>query len=175
MKTHIARLVLFTLVFVNVALPQERVDERLLAQIKTEGFQNSKALDTLAYLTDVFGARLTGSPKQKEAQAWARDTMTGWGLANAHLEPWGTFPSSWNIERFSAEMIAPTYDRLSVYPLAWSPSTDGTISGAPTIVNIRTKADFDKYRGKLKGAIVFRGSFERNTRPCSSCVKSAST
>jgi hypothetical protein len=163
MKKQLTRLIVLTLVFVHFALPQERIDESVLARIKTEGFQNSKALETLAYLTDVFGARLTGSPKLKAAQAWTRDTMASWGLSNAHLEPWGTFPSSWNIERFSAEMTAPTYDRLNVYPLAWSPSTNGTISGTPTIVNIRSKADFDKYRGKLKGAIVFRGTFERPT------------
>lgn len=163
MKTHIAKLLFFTLVFVNVALPQEKVDERIVARIKTEGFQNSKALDTLAYLTDVFGPRLTGSPKLKEAQIWTRDTMKSWGLSNTSLEPWGEFPSSWSLEHFSAEMIEPTYDRLNVYPLAWSPSTNGVISGTPTVVNIRSKADFDKYRGKLKGAIVFRGTFERNS------------
>jgi hypothetical protein len=144
MKRQISAALLLVLVFVQLALPQEQVDQKVLAQIKTEGFQNSKALDTLAYLTDVFGPRLTGSPKQKEAQAWARDTMKSWGLANTNLEAWGNFPSSWNIERFSAEMLAPTYDRLNVYPLAWSPSTNGTISGSPTVVSIRSKADFEK-------------------------------
>jgi hypothetical protein len=162
MKTRISRLIIFTLICVNVVLPQA-VDQNVVARIKIEGLQHSKALDTLSYLTDVFGPRLTGSPNLKLAQAWARDTMRTWGLSNTNLEPWGSFPSTWSIERFSAEMTAPTYDRLNAYPLAWSPSTNGTLAGPPVVVNIRSKADFDKYRGTLKGAIVFRGTFDRPT------------
>jgi len=163
MKQRIVGLLFFTLLLGHIALPQERLDEPVIAQIKTEGLQRSQAMQTLAYLTDVFGPRLTGSPQLKRAQDWARDKMISWGLSNSKLEPWGTFGAGWNIERFSVEMTAPTYDRLNVYPLAWSPGTNGVISGSPTVVNIRTKADFDKYRGKLKGAIVFRGTFARNS------------
>lgn len=162
MKQKIVGAILFTLLLTHVVIPQERVDESIVAQIKTEGFQRSQAMDTLAYLTDVFGGRLTGSPQLKKAQIWARDKMTAFGLSNAKLEQWGTFVG-WNVERFSAEMTSPTYDRLNVYPLAWSPPTNGVVSGTPTIVNIRSKADFDKYRGKLKNAIVFRGTFEQNS------------
>lgn len=162
MKQKIVGLLLLTLLLSQVVLPQERVDEQMVARIKAEGFQKSQAMDTLAYLTDVFGGRLTGSPQLKQAQIWARDKMTAFGLSNSKLERWGSF-NGWNIERFSAEMTAPNYDRLNAYPLAWSPPTNGIVSGTPTVVNLRTKADFDKYRGKLKNAIVFRGTFPRNS------------
>jgi Zn-dependent M28 family amino/carboxypeptidase len=148
--------------FVQFSFAQQASDEQIINQIKTEAMEKSQVMETLSYLTDVFGARLTSSPNIKAAQNWTREKLTSWGLKNANIEPWGEFGKGWAVERFSAELIAPTYDRLTVYPLAWSPSTNGVISGTPTVVSIRSKADFDKYRGKLKGAIVFRGTFALN-------------
>src|SRR3712207_7076695 len=49
----------------------------------------SQVMDTLMYLTDVIGPRLTGSPQMKRANEWTRDKLTAWGLQNAKLEPWG--------------------------------------------------------------------------------------
>ena len=43
-------------------------------------------METVSYLTDVYGPRLTGSPIIKEAADWALKTMQEWGLANVHLE-----------------------------------------------------------------------------------------
>lgn len=149
--------------FVQLNFAQERNDEQIVAKIKAEEFQNSQIMETLGYLTDVFGPRLTNSQNLRNAQNWARDKMTSWGLQNAQVEPWGAWGKGWEVERFSAEMLTPTYDRLIAYPLAWSPSTAGTISGTPVIVAIRSSADFDKYRGKLKGAIVMNGRFDLNT------------
>jgi carboxypeptidase Q len=163
MKKITVQFLLIIFVFVQFSFAQEKVDEPVVARIKTEALQNSQVMETLGYLTDVFGPRLTASPNLRAAQVWTRDKMSSWGLQNANVEPWGTFGKGWSVERYSAEMLEPTYDRLNVYPLAWSPGTGGIISGKPMVVSIRSKADFEKYRGKLKGAIVFRGSFPLNT------------
>ena len=157
MKLHFAKVLVVALLLTQAVFPQERIDEGMVARIKTEGFQNSKAAETIGFLTDVFGPRLTGSPSLRAAQNWTLDTMSAWGLQNSRLEPWGSIGHGWSIDRFSAEMTAPTYDRLNAYPLAWSPGTAGVVSGTPIIASIRSKADFEKYRGKLKNAILFRG------------------
>ena len=147
------------IIFAQFTFSQEKIDEQIVAKIKTEAFQNSQIMETLGYLTDVFGPRLTSFAKYSvKAQNWTKDKMTSWGLKNSRLEPWGTFGPGWSIEKYSIEMTAPTYDRIIAVPLAWSPSTKGTISGEPMMISIRSKADFDKYRGKLKGAIVMNGS-----------------
>ncbi len=163
MKKTVANFLLVIFVFVQINFTQEKIDEQIIARIKTEAFQNSQIMETLGFITDVFGPRLTNSPNLKAAEIWTRDKLTSWGLQNAQLEAWGTFGKGWSVEKFSAEMIEPTYDRLNVYPLAWTPSTNGIISGQPVVVNIRSKADFDKYRGKLNGAIVLRGTFGLNS------------
>lgn len=148
---------------VQFSFAQERVDEQIIAQIKAEEFQNSQIMDTLSYITDVFGGRLTNSSNLRNAQAWTRDKMISWGLQNVAIEPWGSWGKGWSVERFSVEMTAPTYDRLVAYPLAWSPSTNGIVTGKPVVVSVRSTADFEKYRGKLKGAIVMNGRFDLNT------------
>ena len=40
----------------------DRVDEAMVTRIKMEAFQHSRVMDTLAEMTDVYGARLRGSP-----------------------------------------------------------------------------------------------------------------
>ena len=154
---------LLVFIFVHTAIAQERINEQVLARIRTEGFQNSQIMDTLSYVTDVFGGRLSNSPNLKNAQSWTREKMISWGLQNVQLESWGNWGKGWSADKFSLEMLEPTYDRLNAYPLAWTPSTGGAVSGKPTLVSIRSNADFAKYRGQLRGAIVMNGRFNLNT------------
>ena len=70
-------------------LAEEPVNEAVIAQIKGEAFQHSAVMDTLSWLSDVYGPRLTGSPALRNAAEWARDQLTKWGMANAALEPNG--------------------------------------------------------------------------------------
>ena len=43
----------------------------------------SQVMQTLSYLSDVIGPRLTASPGMKRANEWTRDQLTKWGLQNA--------------------------------------------------------------------------------------------
>lgn len=138
------------------ALPgaQEKVDLHMIGRIKAEGFTKSQVMETVSFLTDVHGPRLTGSPNMKAAGEWARDKLKEWGLVNAQLESWGGFGRGWDTQKSSIEMIEPQYSPLIAYPEAWTGSTEGTISGTPVYAKIESEADFEKYKGKLKGAIV---------------------
>jgi carboxypeptidase Q len=136
---------------------QEAVNDTVIAQIKIEGFQHSAVMDTLSWLSDVHGPRLTGSPALRRAGDWARDQLTRWGLANAALESYGSIGRGWTLERFSIEMTEPQYMRIMGYPRAGSPAIASTLAGTPVVVEVKSKEDFDKYRGKLRGAIVMNG------------------
>ena len=153
-------LVLFTLLPAAPAAAQEPVDQELVARIKTEAFQRSKVMETVSSIADVFGGRITGSASLKAAGEWCRDEMARWGLANSRLEEWGTIPRSWSVRRYSAEMTAPAYMRINAVPKAWTPGTKGPVAGTPVFVEVKTKDDFEKYRGKLRGAIVMNGKPE---------------
>jgi carboxypeptidase Q len=132
-------------------------DEAVIAQIKLEGFQHSAVMDTLSWLSDVHGPRLTGSPALRKAAEWARDQLTGWGLERAALEPYGPIGRGWELQHFTIEMTQPQFMRVTGYPKAWSPATTAPVAGVPVIVDVKNKRDFDKYRGKLRGAIVMNG------------------
>jgi hypothetical protein len=137
-----------------VGAPQEKMDADAIARIRDEGLKRSQVMEILSYLTDVSGPRLTGSPNIKAAQEWAKGKLTGWGIQNAHLEAWGPFGRGWSLEGFSASIIKPHYAPLIAYPKAWSPGTNGAVRGEVVYFNVKTEADLEKYRGKLKGAIV---------------------
>ena len=123
-------------------------------RIKEEGLKHSKVMETLSYLTDVIGPRLTGSPGMKRANIWTRDKLNGWGLENAHLEAWGKFGRGWTLKRFSAQVVEPQCIPLIAYPKAWSPGTGGPLVATGRLLDAKNEADLAKYKGKLKGAIV---------------------
>jgi carboxypeptidase Q len=138
-----------------LAPAQEKIDYLVINRIKTEAFQNGKVMEHLFYLTDVYGARLAGSPNYKKAGDWAVSQLKEWGLENPREEKWGPFGRSWQNVRCSVHMTEPTYSPLISFALAWSNSTEGVISGEPINVVIRTEAEMEKWKGKLKGKIVF--------------------
>src|SRR6266446_667514 len=125
-----------------------------IERIKDEGMNRSQVMQTLSYLSDVIGPRLTASPGMKRANNWTRETLEKWGMQNAHLEAWGPFGRGWSLKRFSAQVIDPLNIPLIAYPKAWSPATNGAVTGNVVYLDAKTEADLEKYKGKLKGAIV---------------------
>src|SRR5262247_2762095 len=132
----------------------EKVDLEMMKQIREEGMQRSQVMETLSWLTDVHGPRLTNSPQYKAASEWAKGKLTGWGLQNATLEAWGPFGRGWALEGFTANIVKPNFIPLIAYPKAWSPSTKGVVRGPVIYLDAKTADDLAKYKGKLKGAIV---------------------
>ena len=125
-----------------------------VVRIKDEGMNRSQVMATLSYLSDVIGPRLTASPGMKRSNEWTRDTLAKWGMQNSHLEAWGPFGRGWSLKRFSAQIVDPLNIPLIAYPKAWSPSTNGAITGEVVYLDAKTEADLEKYKGKLKGAII---------------------
>ena len=128
-----------------------------IVRIKDEGLNRSQVMDTLSYLSDVIGPRLTASPNMRRANEWTRDQLTKWGLQNAHLESWGPFGRGWALKKFSAEVIAPQAIPLIAYPKAWSPSVN-IPSGEVVYVDAKDEKDLQRFKGKLRGKIVLTSS-----------------
>jgi hypothetical protein len=150
-------LVLFLLLLLPLfAVAQERVDLPAIHRIKAEAFgTNSKAMDYLFYLTDVYGPRLANSPNYKTAGDWAVKVLNENGLANVKQEKWGPFGPGWQCTYYAGHMIEPTYQPLIAQPVAWTGGTNGPVTGEAVMAVIENPADMAKYKGKLKGRIVF--------------------
>ncbi|HEU5161708.1 MAG TPA: M20/M25/M40 family metallo-hydrolase [Thermoanaerobaculia bacterium] len=135
----------------------ERTDLGVIMAIRDEGIRRSKVMETAAALTDRIGPRLTGSPAMNEANEWTRQQLEQWGMENARVEPWAPFGRGWSYEAASLRMVAPTTAQMYAIPKAWSPGTAGAIRGKAVLVNLRTKEDLEKQKGKLAGMIVLNG------------------
>jgi carboxypeptidase Q len=127
-----------------------------IVRIKDEGLKRSQVMETLSYLTDVIGPRLTGSPNMKRANEWTRDQLTKWGLQNARLEPWGPFGRGWVLKSFSAEVIEPQSIQLIAAPLAWSPAVNLPLADV-VVLDAKDEADLARFKGQLRGKIVLLG------------------
>jgi hypothetical protein len=136
----------------------------VIERIKEEGLKRSEVMRTLAHLTDGIGPRLTGSPALRRANEWTRDRLTQWGLANAHLEPWGPFGRGWTLKRFSAEAVEPLAFPLLAYPRAWSPGLDAPLTADLVVVEAKNEEELQKYKGQLAGKFVLAGA-ERELKP----------
>ena len=167
---------------VPVALAQQdEPDLAAIYQIKQEAFEKSQLADTLFYLTDVHGPRLTGSPGYKAAAQWAVGKLEDWGLDDPRLEVWGEFGRGWSYSRLSIHMLEPVATPLHGAPRAWCSGTDGPVSAETVIAPLETgrgsnpeqlASAIEKYaeehRGKLNGKIVLMSplvKFEPPTVP----------
>src|SRR3989442_14509603 len=147
-----ALLLLFTLVVPYTAFaqqPQQPAEDPMIAKIKDEGMNRSQVMQTLSYLTDVIGPRLTASPGMKRSNEWTRDQLTKWGLQNAHLEAWGPFGRGWTLKQFSAQVTEPLPIPLIAYPKAWSPGTAGPLTAEVIYFDAKDDADLERFKGKL--------------------------
>lgn len=136
------------------ALAQEKVDPAAVQKIREEGLNHSQVMETVFYLTDVAGPRLSGSPGLKRAQTWAVDKLKSWGFSNVKLEPWGKFGKGWEVQKNYAAITVPYYHAIIAIPKAWTPGTNGPIKSDVILVKADTTTDLDQYKGKLAGKIV---------------------
>jgi hypothetical protein len=146
------------------AAPAERIDAEAYWKIRREGTERSQAMRTLHFLTDVYGPRLTGSPNYKAAADWTAQQMITWGFKNVRLEPWNFGHPGWLNERLSAHLVSPVKDSLVCEALAWTPGTNGTVTGRAyqlVLPERQTKeqltAYFDRIRDQVRGRIVLVG------------------
>ena len=150
--------VVLALLFVGLPLTAqwpatEKPDLDAVYKIKEEGLQRSKVMEIESYLTDVYGPRLTNSPYFREAGDWAMNSMKGWGLANVHLEKW-RFGRGWQNQRMVALAMTPRAYPLIAYTKAWTPGTNGPVTGGAVIAVINNENDLEIHRGKLRGKFV---------------------
>jgi hypothetical protein len=176
------RSLLFGVVAIALLTAQDRGDRPdlgVVGRIKTEAFDNSQVMDTLGYLTDVYGPRLTASPEFRQAADWVVGRLQGYGLENVHLEKWGPIARSWSLKQSSLELLEPRYAQLDAAALAWSDTTKGPVTGEPVVTPLnpngrqsqdpkKLEADLDHYmaawKGKLRGKIILTAP-AREVRP----------
>ena len=107
-------------------------DDPVLRRIWEEATARSQVEPLAQTLLDAVGPRLTGSPQSEQAQAWAVETLKGWGV-DARLEQYGTW-EGW--DRGVKGMKVGGRRRLTIPPdLGYgSRGAGGVIKGGETLV-----------------------------------------
>ncbi|MGV3560965.1 M20/M25/M40 family metallo-hydrolase [Larkinella arboricola] len=150
------RLLLFS-VLTSISLTSfgqnDKPDRAVVKQIREEGLNRSKVMETAFYLTDVNGPRLQG-PGFMKAANWTKNKLTEWGLQNARLEPWGEWGKGWEIERCYIAMTAPYYKTIIAVPRAWSGGTDKLQQAEVLYIDESDTTALEGYRDKLKNKVI---------------------
>lgn len=126
----------------------EQADQKIDDEVKA----HSELVKNLQYLTTHIGARLTGSPQMTRASEWTLQRFKDYGV-DAHLET-TEIPHSWTRGQDGAEITAPIQKSVEIRSLGWSKATAGSVSGNVIFLNLDDPKELDKYKGKLKGAIL---------------------
>ena len=148
---------------IGVASGDSEKNAAVNAAIRKEATENSQIRRTLYYFTDVYGPRLTGSPKLKMAGEWAVNQMKDWGFDKAGMEPWNWGNPGWENDRAAGFLVSPVRDSLVFEVLAWTPGTAGSVTADAVAVSfpdtrVVTQEVLDKFfaenRERINGKIV---------------------
>lgn len=131
----------------------QSVDRVAINGIVDQGLNHSQVMQTAAHLTDRIGGRMTNSPAMRETERWTQQQLRDWGLSNVRTEGF-EFGRGWSMSRSSARMISPRPLDLRAIPVAWTPGTNGVVSGEVVLAPMANAGDLAKWRGKLAGKIV---------------------
>ncbi|MEZ6014484.1 MAG: M20/M25/M40 family metallo-hydrolase [Planctomycetota bacterium] len=138
-------------------------DPDVIAKILDEGKNRSQVWQTLTYISQEIGPRLTGSAGLERANVWTRDQFTKYGLSNSHMQRWGDIPVRFDRGPCSAKMVAPMEREFEFTTSAWGPGTDGPVRGK-VVKMPTTMEELESQREALNGAWVLAKSQQRSRR-----------
>ena len=137
----------------------ENVDLGMIYKIKQEGLKNSGIEDLAFWLTDFIGPRLTGSTGNNRGNEWAKKKMEELGFQNVRIEVAREFTrGGWDNLKTYAAITSPYYTNFACNPVAWTGSTNGLIKSEVLLLEVKTEADLEKYKGKVAGKILLMPS-----------------
>jgi len=145
------------LVFFALCLSsQAHTQNKLLTAIQ-ETVSEEEIMETVSYLSDVYGPRMLGTPKYYQSILYAQQKLQAHKI-DTKLESFDRGYRGWEFSSFKVEMVAPSYSPITAYPLAFTNSTKGLQEGE--LVFIDKLQDAYDLKGQLKGKIIlFKGFY----------------
>ena len=129
-------------------VPYRSIADRIIATTANSG--DDFAWDRLAFMTDTFGPRHSGSPNLEAALRWAEAEMKKDGLENVRLEP--VMVPHWVRGEESLEILEPFPNKVPLLGLGGSVSTRSEgVSGELLVVSSfdELNARQDEARGRI--------------------------
>lgn len=153
MKKFLIFFVLLLQILINEAQSKD-IDTAAINKIRNEAINNSKAMETLKSFCYLNGGRLMWSPEYKRAADWLSEKLKELGIPKVYYEDINRNGKSWSLKKFYANLTEPYTIPIIGNPKEWTPGTNGVLRTEVVYLNVKTEADFEKYKGKLRGKIV---------------------
>ena len=126
------------------------VDTAGVGAVVDQALNHSEVMQNLAYLSDMIGPRLTGSPAMKNANDWTMERFKAYGLS-AHLESY-VFGVTWERGDASLKLVSPFPRSITAHSWAWTAGTGGkTLTGEVIRINGTPGDSLNAYLPKVKG------------------------
>ncbi len=151
---HCASLVLITLTAVIACADDEVSDGETYSMIRDEVQRASSIDNSLVHLADVYGPRLTGTPRYLQMVRWVEQQLKDWGIDTVRIESYGEGRRGWEVEHFSAAMTSPVFASLNAQPVCCGHSLDDGVSGVPSLVDFYDLDALQALSGQLQGKIL---------------------
>jgi carboxypeptidase Q len=154
MKKFLIFLVLLLQMFISGAQSTE-IDTAVISKIRNEALNNSAAMDNLKTFCYKYGARLMWSQQYKKSAEWLTAKLKELGITKVYNEDINHSGKSWALKKYYANLVEPYTFPIVGNPKEWTPGTNGMVRSEVILFNPKTEEEFEKYKGKLKGKIIF--------------------
>lgn len=155
-----------------VPAPAWTSPDPVLQRIWDEGMNRSQLQPLAQALMDSVGPRLTGSPNIQNAYRWAIAKYAGWGIT-ARAEQYGTW-RGWARGYTHVDLVSPRVRSLEGTMLAWSPGTNGPVTGPVAILpDLADSAAFQAWLPSARGKYVLVSYPQPTCRPDDNWAKYA--
>lgn len=142
------------------------VDDPVIKAIWEEGMENSRIYALGQVLADSIGPRLPGSPAFDAGADWALKLFSQWGM-EGRKEEYGTW-KAWDRGVTNVDLLEPRIRSLDGMMQAWSPSTDGPVTGEVVVIpEVSSPGEFQAFLQTVRGKFVLMSNAEASCRPMS--------
>jgi hypothetical protein len=148
MRRNIFYFLALLIISVNAFAQQSKVVERIIEFGKTD----NRTMHHLDVLCNRFGGRLAGSDAYTNAAQWCASEFKKWGM-EVILDQAGTVPVGFDRGPWFGRMLSDKGMDLHFATPSYTAGTKG-IQRGPVLIEPKTRAEFDRMKGALKGAWV---------------------
>lgn len=127
-------------------------DQQVIDKIIEIGQTDNRTMEHLDVLCNRFGGRPAGSSAYEEAAKWAAQKFRDWGM-EVIMDPAGQVPVGFNRGPWFGRMIGGDGMHLHFATPSYTAGTKGVQTGH-VLIEPKTQAEFDRMKGRLKGAWV---------------------